>query len=146
MPYWRRKFAPLTVEVTKKCPGDKRQICHSLSPMKGKFLSLKDRNSYHSLEDVVGCKWSAGVVASIAQGVTRPGELERFLPGISTKVLNERLRKLLAYGVISRTEHPGLPARVEYSLTPSGQKLAAILEQLRELNAEHETSQSHLVS
>lgn len=110
--------------------------------MKGKFLSLKDRTSYHSLEDVVGCKWSAGVVASISRGVTRPGELERYLPGISTKILNERLRKLLAYGVISRTEHPGLPARVEYSLTQSGEKLAAILDQLRDLNAEHQNSQN----
>lgn len=109
--------------------------------MKPKFLSLKDRTSYHSLEDVVGCKWSAGVVAAIAQGIQRPGELERFLPGISTKILTERLRKLLAYGVISRTEHPGLPARVDYSLTPSGQKLADILRQLRELNIEHETAQ-----
>lgn len=108
--------------------------------MKTKFLSLKDRRSYHSLEDVVGCKWSAGVVAAIGRGVVRPGELERFLPGISTKILSERLRKLLAYGVISRTEHPGLPARVEYALTSSGQKLAAILDQLRELNAEHESA------
>lgn len=105
--------------------------------MEPKFLSLKDRRLYHSLEDVVGCKWSAGVVAAIAQGVQRPGELERFLPGISTKILTERLRKLLAYGVIERTEHPGLPARVDYSLTASGQKLAGILQQLRELNIEH---------
>lgn len=105
--------------------------------MKPKFLSLRERSSYHSLEDVVGCKWSAGVVAAISRGIRRPGELERFLPGISTKVLNERLRKLLAYGLISRTEHPGLPAHVEYTLTSSGTKLADILDQLRELNNTH---------
>lgn len=110
--------------------------------MKPKFLSLKDRNSYHSLEDVVGCKWSAGVVAAIAQGVQRPGALERFLPGISTKILNERLRKLQEYRIILRTEYPGLPARVEYTLTPSGKKLSAILEQLRDLNAEHEPTEN----
>lgn len=33
------------------------------------------------------------------------------------------------------TEHPGLPARVEYDLTPFGTGLAGILAQLRELNA-----------
>lgn len=64
----------------------------------------------------------------------RPGELERFIPGLSTKVLNERLRKLLAYGVITRAVFPGLPARVE-APTPSGRKLARILDQLRDLNS-----------
>jgi DNA-binding HxlR family transcriptional regulator len=105
--------------------------------MKQKHLSVQERSQYRSLEDVIGCKWSAAVVDSIGQGVKRPGALERFIPGISTKVLNERLRKLLVYGVITRTEHPGLPARVDYDLTPAGEKLAAIIGQLRELNVEH---------
>ncbi|MBC8095824.1 MAG: helix-turn-helix transcriptional regulator [Akkermansiaceae bacterium] len=102
-----------------------------------KHLSLKERTGYHRFEDVVGCKWSAAVLAAIALGVTRPGQLERFIPGISTKVLNERLRKLLAFGLIVREEFPGLPARVDYGLTPAGKKLAHILEQLGDLNDEH---------
>ena len=101
-----------------------------------KFIPLAERRAYHCLEDVVGCKWSAGVVAAIAQGVTRPGALERHLPGISTKVLHERLRKLAAFGLITRTDQPGPPARVDYGLTPAGEKLAAVLAQLRALNGE----------
>ncbi len=102
-----------------------------------RFLPLGERNAYHRFEDVIGCKWSALVVAAVSQGVTRPGELERFIPGLSTKVLNERLRKLVAFGVLLRTEQPGLPARVDYTLTASGHKLAALLEQVRRLNLEH---------
>lgn len=105
-----------------------------------KFLTLSERSAYHSLEDVVGCKWSAGVVVALSQGVHRPGALERYIPGISTKVLNERLRKLLAYGLITREESAGLPAHVEYHLTPSGVRLAEILGQLRVLNGEHHTA------
>lgn len=105
--------------------------------MKRKPLSVRERSEYHRLEDVVGCKWSAGVIAAISRGVRRPGELERHIPGISTKVLNERLRKLLAFGLITRKEFSGLPARVDYNLTPAGKKLARILEQLRDLNAEY---------
>ena len=101
------------------------------------YLSLEDRNRYRSLEDVVGCKWSVAVVAAIARGVTRPGALERFIPGISAKVLAERLKKLLDYGLAERTEHPGLPARVEYELSAKGQKLAGIIGQLRELDAHY---------
>ena len=101
------------------------------------YLSLEDRNRYRSLEDVVGCKWSVAVVAAIARGVKRPGALERFIPGISAKVLAERLKKLLDYGLAERTEFPGLPPRVEYELSPKGRKLAGIIEQLRELDGRY---------
>lgn len=86
--------------------------------MKTRHLSLKDRNTYRSLEDVVGCKWSAGVVAALAAGVRRPGQLERYIPGISTKILNERLRKLCTYALVMRTEYPERLRRVEYRPRP----------------------------
>lgn len=101
------------------------------------YLSLPERRSYRRLEDVVGCKWSAAVLAAIARGVQRPGQLERFIPGISTKVLQERLRKLVDYELITRQAYPGKVLRVEYHLTGTGRKLADILEQLRELDEEH---------
>jgi len=110
-----------------------------LRGMKRQPLSVLERANYHRLEDVVGCKWSAAVVVAIGAGVKRPGELERHIPGISTKVLNERLRKLLAYDLISRKEFSGRPARVDYELTLPGRKLARILDQLRELNTEHQS-------
>jgi DNA-binding HxlR family transcriptional regulator len=101
--------------------------------MEKKHLSLAERSAYRRLEDVIGCKWSAGVVAAIGEGVRRPGELERYVPGISKKILNERLRKLRDFGLIARREFAGAIPRVEYSLTPTGRKLADILRQIREL-------------
>lgn len=106
-------------------------------PRKPAYLSLPDRNAYRRLEDVVGCKWSAAVLAAIGRGVTRPGQLERFIPGISTKVLNERLRKLLDYALITRRETPGKILRVDYALTATGRQLAVIIEQIRALDEEH---------
>lgn len=105
--------------------------------VKPRHLSLPERRAYRRLEDVVGCKWSAAVLAAIGRGVTRPGQLERFIPGISTKVLNERLRKLLDYELVTRAEFPGKVQRVEYELTDTGRKLAALLEQLRDLDEQH---------
>nr|WP_020678027.1 winged helix-turn-helix transcriptional regulator [Geopsychrobacter electrodiphilus] len=52
---------------------------------------------YRQLEEVVGCKWSVAVLKAITDGVSRPGELERHVAGISKKVLSERLRKLTDY-------------------------------------------------
>jgi DNA-binding HxlR family transcriptional regulator len=102
-----------------------------------KYLSLPERTAYRRLEDVVGCKWSAAVLAAIGSDVTRPGQLQRFIPGISTKVLNERLRRLLDYDLIHRREFPDKVLRVEYSLTATGKKLASIIGQLRDLDEEH---------
>ncbi|MGF1679226.1 MAG: winged helix-turn-helix transcriptional regulator [Candidatus Methylacidiphilales bacterium] len=101
-----------------------------------KYLSVRERSAYHRLEDVIGCKGSAGVVASLAEGVHRPGELERYIPGISKKILNERLRKLLDFGVIERRELPGTMPHVEYRLTPVGKKLARLLAQIHRLNVD----------
>jgi DNA-binding HxlR family transcriptional regulator len=107
------------------------------SKEKKQYLSIKERSVYHRVEDVIGCKWSAGVVAALADGIRRPGELQRYIPGLSKKVLNERLRKLQHFGLIEREEFPGgrLP-HVEYRLTTPGRKLAGILRQIRALDGE----------
>ena len=102
-----------------------------------RYLSVAERSAYHRLEDVIGCKWSAGVVAAIGEGVRRPGELERYIPGISKKILSERLRKLLDFGIITREELPGRLPHVEYSLTPTGKKLSRILHQITALAEAH---------
>jgi len=102
-----------------------------------KFLPLAERTAYRRLEDVIGCKWSAAVLAAVSQGVKRPGKLERYIPGISKKILNERLRKLCDFRLLERTEFSGLPARVDYDLTPTGVRLVAILEQIRDLSEDH---------
>ena len=88
------------------------------------------------LEDVLGCKWSWSVLRAIHAGVTRPGQLERAIPGISTKVLNERLRKLVAHGVLDKTEFDGLPPHVEYAFTALGRRFFAILGQIEALERE----------
>lgn len=90
---------------------------------------------YRHLEDVVGCKWSVSVLQAVAAGVVRPGALERQIAGISTKVLSERLRKLTAYGLLTKHVLPEIPPRTEYALTPNGEKLAAIIAQIAELDA-----------
>ena len=105
--------------------------------MKSKRLTLSERTAYRGLEDVVGRKWSAAVVGALKRGITRPGQLERYIPGISTKILNERLRKLLAYGLATRADHSAALLHVEYRLTPTGVKLADVIEQLHALQEEH---------
>jgi len=88
------------------------------------------------VEDIVGCKWSLAVLARVREGVRRPGALEHSLPGLSTKVLNERLRKLQRYGILSRTAYAEIPPRVEYALTPFGERFARLIDDVAALQRE----------
>lgn len=101
-----------------------------------KKVSASTRSTYRQLEDVVGCKWSVSVLHAVAAGIYRPGALERHIPGISTKVLSERLRKLTGYGLLSRQVYAEVPLRTEYSLTQNGQKLIGIIDQIKVLDNE----------
>ncbi|HQR03777.1 MAG TPA: helix-turn-helix domain-containing protein [Rhodocyclaceae bacterium] len=88
-------------------------------------------------EDVLGCKWSWSVLRAVYAGKTRPGQLEKAIPGISTKVLNERLRKLVVHGVFTRTEYPEIPLRVEYGFTELGVRFFSVLQQIEALGREN---------
>jgi DNA-binding HxlR family transcriptional regulator len=107
---------------------------------------LKAKNTRHSpepippvygmVEDVVGCKWSLLVLELVRRGVSRPGAMERSVEGLTTKVLNERLKKLVRYEILQREVFPEVPPRVEYHLTPFGQRFSAVLDAIRDLGRE----------
>ena len=86
------------------------------------------------VEDVLGCKWSLTVLQLVRQGICRPGAMERSVMGLTTKVLNERLKKLVRYEVLLRESYPEIPPRVEYKLSPFGSKFVAILEAIKDLD------------
>lgn len=88
------------------------------------------------LEDVLGCKWSLTVLALVRAGVCRPGAMEHAVPGLSKKVLNERLRKFVRYGVLARHAYAELPPRVEYHLTPFGERFAGLVDGVTALQRE----------
>ncbi|WP_305046078.1 winged helix-turn-helix transcriptional regulator [Geoalkalibacter sp.] len=92
------------------------------------------KSVYRRLEEVIGCKWSVSVLMAVRAGVRRPGQLERCIEGISTKVLAERLRKLTAYGLLSRDVFAEMPPRTEYQLTEKGRELTRIIEQIHALD------------
>jgi len=88
------------------------------------------------VEDVVGCKWSLAVLGLVRNGVCRPGAIERAVPGLTTKVLNERLRKLVQFGILAREVYPETPPRVEYKVTPFGARFMKILDMVEQLESE----------
>ena len=86
------------------------------------------------VESIVGCKWSVGLLRLLADGCNRPSAILRASTGLSAKVMNERLRKMLRFGIVTRTAFGDKPpVEVEYVLTPFGRRFIGIIEEVRRL-------------
>jgi DNA-binding HxlR family transcriptional regulator len=86
------------------------------------------------VESIVGCKWSVRLLQLCAEGHSRPSAFLRACPGLSAKVMNERWRKMIGFGIVHRKvfgEKP--PVEVEYRLTPFGRRFLRILDEVRRL-------------
>lgn len=68
-------------------------------------------------------KWAVLVIVALEGRSLRFGEIQNEVKGISPKVLTSTLRGLERDGILWRTEIPGVPAHVEYGLSPLGRSL-----------------------
>lgn len=77
------------------------------------------------------------VIDALAGGTQRFGQLRRNIDGISQRMLTVTLRALERDGLIERQMYPVIPPRVEYSLTPLGRSLLAIVQALVAWSGDH---------
>ncbi|MGW4980143.1 winged helix-turn-helix transcriptional regulator [Streptomyces mirabilis] len=69
---------------------------------------------------LLGKRWNGLVLAALAQGPAGFGEVRERVPGISDRMLADRLHELAVAGLLTRTVHHGPPLRSQYALTPHG--------------------------
>jgi DNA-binding HxlR family transcriptional regulator len=93
--------------------------------------SVHDQNCpSRKVLEIISDKWTILIIEILSVRTFRFGELKKNLGGISQKMLAQTLRKLEQCGLIARKSYPVLPLKVEYSLTPLGKNLAAMLKQV----------------
>lgn len=90
------------------------------------------------VEQIYGCKWSLTVYNLLQNGIKRPGEMVRSVDGLTTKVLNQCLRRNVKFGIIKRVAYPEIPPRVEYQVTPFGKRFIRILDEIEKLQEQIE--------
>jgi DNA-binding HxlR family transcriptional regulator len=78
------------------------------------------------LEDVTG-RWGALALGALVDGPMRFNALRRHVQGVSQKMLAQSLQALERDGLVNREVQSTFPLQVEYSLTPTGEVLAAKL-------------------
>ena len=78
---------------------------------------------------LLGGKWKSVILARLKDGPLGYGEIRQLVPGVSDKVLTERLRDLEGLGLVER-ENPEQGRRSRYSLTARGEGLRPMLQAL----------------
>ncbi|WP_111979056.1 winged helix-turn-helix transcriptional regulator [Algibacillus agarilyticus] len=96
---------------------------------------LAPKSSARMVEVIFGCKWSLTVYQLLAQGINRPGEMVNNVEGLSTKVLNQCLKRNIEFGILEKIVFNELPPRVEYQVTTFGEQFLVIIEQLEKLQS-----------
>ena len=76
--------------------------------------------TYTRAFDIIGRRWTGAILRTLMAGNTRFTELARTVPGLSDRVLSERLKELEAEGLVVRTVTPSTPVRIGYTLTDMG--------------------------
>ncbi|MFV0473203.1 MAG: winged helix-turn-helix transcriptional regulator [Pikeienuella sp.] len=79
---------------------------------------------------VIGGAWTPNVIWALRAGPRRFSELRADIPGVSAKVLTQRLRELEGRGVLARRVMPTSPPSVEYELTELGAELGPAIESI----------------
>lgn len=82
--------------------------------------------------DLVGGKWRTVILAWLKEAPHRYGELRQRVPGLTDKVLTQRLKELQASGLVLKRPSAGRQRRMThlYQLTARGESLRPVLDAL----------------
>jgi DNA-binding HxlR family transcriptional regulator len=79
---------------------------------------------------LLGKRWAGMVLSALMQGALHFTELKRAVPGVSDRVLSERLGEFVELGLVSRTVSAAGSVRVQYDLTDRGRAIRPAITEL----------------
>jgi len=80
--------------------------------------------------DIVGDRWTLVVLRDLIMGKTRFSQFLKSPEGIATNVLTDRLALMEQAGLVTKTPYQLRPKRFEYALTPKGEALLPVLQEM----------------
>jgi DNA-binding HxlR family transcriptional regulator len=96
----------------------------------GEAICTEAGSAVERVFKLLGKRWTGLIVASLMGGPVHFAEFRRAVPGISERVLSDRLTELAAAGLVLREVDPGPPLRVSYRLTEVGAGLRPAMVEL----------------
>lgn len=85
---------------------------------------------YHHAVEIIGARWSGAILQVMLSGAVRFSEIEAAIPGLTSRMLSQRLKAFEAEGIAVRKVVPQTPVRVEYRLTAKGRALGPVVKTL----------------
>jgi DNA-binding HxlR family transcriptional regulator len=99
--------------------------------------SAAECRQVQSVLDTVGRRWSGAIMVAASRGARRFTEFRRAIPGISDRMLSQRLRELENLGLLSRTVVPTTPVQILYEPTTRGLELLQHMQPLFQWGEKH---------
>jgi len=87
--------------------------------------------------DILSGKWKLPIIISLSFGNKRFRQIAKEIPNITDKMLSKELRDLEMNQLVKRTVYNSVPVVVEYSMTPYGESLEKVIEELRKWGMQH---------
>ena len=91
-------------------------------------LDLHVCTRFHGAIELIGKRWTGAVITVMLQGAARFCEMREGIPGISDRLLTERLKELEDHGIVTRQVVDARPPQVSYRLTEKGRALGPVLD------------------
>ena len=83
---------------------------------------------YHRAIELIGRRWTGAILSAMLAGESRFSALTESVPGLSDRLLSERLKELEVEGIVTRSVFPEIPVRIEYTLTEKGRALGEVMD------------------
>ena len=84
--------------------------------------------AFHRAVELIGRRWTGAILRVLLDGAERFSDIAAAVPGLTDRMLSERLKELEAEDVVTRTVTAETPVRIEYRLTPKGRALGCVLD------------------
>jgi DNA-binding HxlR family transcriptional regulator len=82
---------------------------------------------YQRAIELIGGRWTGSILRCLTTGLYRFSDIRQTIPGLSDRMLSERLKELESEGLVERRVIPETPVRVEYILTEKGASLGQVM-------------------
>ncbi len=85
---------------------------------------------FHRAVELIGRRWTGAIIRAMRSGKTRFCDIGAAVPGLSDRLLSERLKELEFEGIVLRTVVPETPVRIDYHLTIKGDDLQTVFDEI----------------
>ena len=82
---------------------------------------------FHRAVELIGRRWTGAILSSMLSGTSRFTDIVNSVPGLSDRLLSERLKELECQGIVERKVYAETPVRIEYSMTEKGLALTGVI-------------------